>query len=423
MLSNDEILTARGETRLKFLEQDSNQSRGYRQDLECYLLLSKKILSEILSTKVIPNSMNLDHSADTENSHVHLKTFETALEENAQLFETLLQLRKQRDLTQSRCLIHKQIADEVYRSEKIVVAEFEELISEQRYAYEKKEQRLITIQMKISDLELALNNARDDKIIQLPLTVEGLFMHNHLERIKNKLSNASKKLQATEVCNEELLKYGNGLVSEIEKFKTLSRNPLTRTRKGAGVNSQNLEMSMAMESFKDSDSSEELIFPDKFSIEAKQKPNLPKLDLSRISKKIGVDISPVRAIANLSKIKNRIRDLENKCKYKTDQLQELRETMKLLEENKKKLIPKLTENEIPEILTERKVKLERTKRKRAMSNAIDYILVGEIKECSSELDLESSEISSFIVTTTNNFDEEPDSVLVNCISEISVKNK
>ena len=130
MWAANEPITARRQTRLKFLEQESDQLRTYKSDLEFCLLNTKRLLSEMISAQVIVSHRRID-SSDTEVvSHVPLKAVESALDKNLQLLNQLKKTKLERDLILGKVLISEQLADETIRKEHEIMQESEDQIND-----------------------------------------------------------------------------------------------------------------------------------------------------------------------------------------------------------------------------------------------------------------------------------------------------
>lgn len=78
---------------------------------------------------------------------------------------------------------------------------------------------------------------------------------------------------------------------------------------------------MSLGESEDSESSMELVFPAKVEIGASFKPALPKLDFSKLNKKIPIEIKKIEPKI-MQSLEKQIEDL---CKQRTDQIKATRE--------------------------------------------------------------------------------------------------
>lgn len=418
----NEPMTARRITRLKFLEQESEQLRTYKSDLEYCLISTKQLLNEILSAKVIISHRRMDYSGDTEiSSHVPIKTLEQALEKNFKLVSELKKLKVTRDMTLGKVLINEQLAEETIRKEHEIIQESEDQTNDIKYVIDKKELRITNLKGKIDMLESQISKFKNESLIVLELNENNLNLFKEVERIKKNLSKVSKKLQITEMQTEDLKGHYETLCSLLDQYKIFIKNPMMRTKKSANMNStQNLDMTFEV-SLPDSDSSSsEISFPDKLQIQAKFKPNLPKLDFTKVVKQNQSE----KSINNKSyiQIKSKNEYLEKKCKEKTDLLNHLRQQIKLQLEKNSKLAQQL-QGKKSEFLNK---PADKPKKKRAMSNTLDYIFknpndIIEPSDDKREVTFEDSfeNISSFNDSEVDKLDyHEPDSILAEYIHEI-----
>jgi hypothetical protein len=141
-----------------------------------------------------------------------------------------------------------------------------------------------------------------------------------------------------------------------------------------------------------------------------------------------------------------MRELEKLCKEKTEELNNLREVVSIQEESNRKQVAELrtlqerlrkNESGYPNILAQ-DISRKAQRRKRALSNALEYVRLDKLEVQESPLktaridvtlDLEDpdqdlilspNDVSSFCASEVMKmYDEEPDSVLVDYINEIS----
>ncbi|CAG9331390.1 unnamed protein product [Blepharisma stoltei] len=372
----NEPVTARRLTRLRFLEQESDHLRTIKSDLEYCLINSKQVLNEVLSTNILSSRQHLDRSADTEvSSHVSLGQFEATVAKNIELYTLLGKYRQERNITLGKALISEQICEESVRKENEFMNEMDDQINDLKYLLDKKDNRIKTLNTQLKALEEKFSEIKNENAVILPLSESSLGYHRQIEKIKFNLSHVSKQMQKAEMQREELIENSKKLETMLEKYKLLIKNPLVRIRRSGNYNA---EMSYDAGFYNNSDSSnssEEVTFPDKFQIESKHKPELPKLDFSKISKKA---LTEAQSPADLSqnKIKSKIKDLEDACKDKTEYLSTLRQ--KVLEQRQKnqKIIDSLSKKQEFKILSNAESNFEekKSKRKRPMSDALDYII-------------------------------------------------
>jgi hypothetical protein len=120
--------------------------------------------------------------------------------------------------------------------------------------------------------------------------------------------------------------------------------------------------------------------------------------------------------------------LEKMCKEKTDVLNSLRMKIKEQLRKNRELVVLQGESEKPDLVV-----VEKKKKKRAMSNTLDYLtvqvdevdkaVVGEIEDKSARISIESlGNMSSFNGSEVEKFEfQEPDSILCEYIHEINQK--
>ena len=425
MWAANEPITARRQTRLKFLEQESDQLRTYKSDLEFCLLNTKRLLSEMISAQVIFSHRRID-SSDTEViSHVPLKSVESALDKNLQLLSQLKKTKRERDLILGKVLISEQLADETLRKEHEIIQESEDQVNDIKYVLDKKDLRLSNLKSKVDSIEAEISKLKNESIAILPLTEDNLILFKQSEKIKNSLSRVSKKLQITENQNEELRQHAAELHESLEQFKILSKNPLIKSKKNNNfASTQILDMTMNLDVDYSDSSSSEVCFPDKLQIETKVKPNLPKLDFTRVVKAGDRNAQP----NNFVHVKSKMEYLEKMCKEKTDVLNSLRMKIKEQLRKNRELVVLQGESEKPDLVV-----VEKKKKKRAMSNTLDYLtvqvdevdkaVVGEIEDKSARISIESLDnMSSFNGSEVEKFEfQEPDSILCEYIHEINQK--
>ena len=425
MWAANEPITARRQTRLKFLEQESEQLRTYKSDLEFCLLNTKRLLSEMISAQVIVSHRRID-SSDTEViSHVPLKTVETALDKNLQLLAQLKKTKRERDLILGKVLISEQLADETIRKEHEIMQESEDQINDIKYVLDKKDLRLNNLKSKVESIEAEISKLKNESIAILPLTEDNLVLFKQSEKIKNSLSRVSKKLQITESQTEELRQHAAELHESLEQYKILSKNPMIKIKKNNNfASTQLLDMTMNLDVDYSDSSSSEVCFPDKLQIETKVKPNLPKLDFTRVVKAGDRTSQP----NNFVQVKSKMEYLEKMCKEKTDVLNSLR--MKIKEQMRKnnELMIMQGETNKPALIV-----VEKKKKKRALSNTLDYLtpeineekkeVAAEIEDKSARISIESLDnMSSFNGSEVEKFEfQEPDSILCEYIHEINQK--
>ena len=425
MWTINEPMTARRITRLKFLEQESEQLRSYKSDLEFCLISTKRLLSEILSAKVIISHRRIDSSGDTEvSSHVPLKTLESSLEKNCDLMVQFKQLKKDRDLVLGKLLICEQMAEETIRKETEIIQESEDQTNDIKYVLYKKEARITNLKSKIEVIEDQISKLKNESVVMLTLTEENLNLFKQTEKIKTSLSKISKKLQITENQTEELVQHFNNLAEHLEQYKILVKNPTIRNKKPVNLNTtQALDLKLGY-SLEDSDSSSsEVCFPDKLQIETKFKPKLPKLDFTKMLKQVKSEKIEKNPYLQL-KSKNQF--LEKKCKEKTELLNQLRMQIQMQIAKNAKIVKQLNGKKKTEPSPVKNN--EKQRRKRALSNTLEYlahptneidkVIVTEEKVNSSSQE-SFGNISSFNGSEVAKLDYlEPDSILAEYIHEI-----
>lgn len=419
---SSEPITARRQTRLKFLEQESGQLRTYKSDLEFCLLNTKRLLSEMISAQVIFSHRRID-SSDTEIiSHVPLKTVESALEKNIQLLATLKKTKRERDLILGKVLISEQLADETIRKEQEIIQESEDKASDIKYVLDKKDLRLSNLRSKIETIEAEISKFKNESLAVLPLTEDNLALFKQSEKIKYSLSKISKKLQITESHTEELKQHAEEVQGCLEQYKILSKNPMIRNKKNINLAStQILDMTMNLDLDSSDSESSEVFFPDKLQVETKIKPKLPKLDFGKVLKGSEKTLNQNPFTQNKSKVEY----LEKMCKEKTDLLNAMRAQIRAQLAKNAELVKKLNGTEQnSEVLTEKK------KKKRAMSNTLEYLTpeIKEKKEDFIEIEDKSARISIENFDNMSSFNgseveklefQEPDSILCEYIHEIN----
>ena len=423
----NEPMTSRRLTRLKFLEQESEQLRSYKSDLEFCLINTKRLLSEIISAQVISSHRRIDSSGETEfSTHITLKTLETALEKNIVYLNKCKKTKIDRDIKLGKVLISEQLAEENIRKEHEMIKEIEEHTNDLKYVLDKKDSRINHLKLKIDSIESQLSKLRGDSIVVLNLSDENLNLYKQAEKVKASLSRVSKNLQITEMQTEELVGHYENLSSTLSQYKIFLKNPMIRNKKNTNFGStQALDMTVNHIPNDSESSSSEVCFPDKLQIETKIKPRLPKLDFTKVVKPT-LQV-PVQTESYMQ-LKTKSEYLEKKCKEKTDLLNELREKIKAqLEKNSglaEKIKGKKSHGESPK---EKAVKL---RRKRAMSNTLDYLtqapneiikvpVTEESEDEKKKLEESYDNISSFNGSEVAKYDyQEPDSILAEYIHEI-----
>lgn len=424
MWNDSEPITARRQTRLKFLEQESGQLRTYKSDLEFCLLNTKRLLSEMISAQVIFSHRRID-SSDTEIvSHVPLKNVESALDKNIQLLATLKKTKKERDLILGKVLISEQLADETIRKEHEIIQESEDQASDIKYVIDKKDLRLSNLRSKVETIEAEISKVKNESLAILPLTEVNLALFKQSEKIKNSLSKVSKRLQITENHTEELKLHAEELQSCLEQYRILSKNPMVRNKKNVNLAStQVLDFTMNLDLDSSDSNSSEVFFPDKLQIETKVKPNLPKLDFGKVLK----GTEKVLQHKDFSQVKSKTEYLEKMCKEKTDLLNAMRAQIRAQLAKNAELVKNLNGTEQASV-----VLAEKKKKKRAMSNTLEYLtaevqekkqVFQEIEDKSARISIESLDnMSSFNGSEVEKFDfQEPDSILCEYIHEINQK--
>lgn len=427
----NEPMTARRQTRLKFLEQESDQLRTYKSDLEFCLINTKRLLTEMLSAQIIISHRRIDSSVETEiATHIPLKTLENALEKNYNYLATLKKLKRERDLMLGKVLISEQLAEESLRKEQELIQESEDQINDVKYVLDKKETRHINIKGKIENIEAEITKLKNESLIILTLTEDNLNMFKNTEKLKNSLSKVSKKLQITEMQTEELSEHYKNLSAHLEQYRILLKNPMVRSKKAQNLAStQALDMSVYVNIEDSNSSSSEVCFPDKLQIEAKFRPSLPKLDFTKVVKTTLQEKNTQNQIH--SQIKCKSEYLEKKCKEKTELLNHLRGQIKAQMQKNFNLMIEINGKKAE--ASPGKGKIVKKKRKRAMSNTLEY-LTHEVNECikapateesEDKNEIKSSEeslgnISSFNGSEVARMDfQEPDSILVEYMHEIN----
>jgi hypothetical protein len=185
MWAANEPITARRQTRLKFLEQESDQLRTYKSDLEFCLLNTKRLLSEMISAQIVVSHRRID-SSDTEVvSHVPLKTVESALEKNLQLILSLKKTKRDRDLVLGKVLISEQLADETVRKEHEIIQESEDQANDIRYVLDKKDLRLNNLKSKVEAIESEISKLKNESLAILTLTEDNLALFKQSEKTTN----------------------------------------------------------------------------------------------------------------------------------------------------------------------------------------------------------------------------------------------
>lgn len=432
MWSVNEPMTARRQTRLKFLDQESEQLRTYKSDLEFCLLNTKRLLSEMLSAQVIISHRRTDSSVDTEiASHVPMKNLESALEKNLNLLKTLKKAKRERDLILGRVLISEQLAEEALRKEQELIQESDDQINDVKYVLDKKEARISNLKTKIEAMEAEIAKLKNESVVILPLSEDHLYMFKQAEKTKSSISKVSKKLQITEMQTEELTEHYKTLSAHLDQYRILLKNPMIRNKKAANLAStQALDMSVYINIENSESSSSEICFPDKLQIETKSKPNLPKLDFTKVVR----NSVPEKNIQNelQSQIKSKSEYLEKKCIEKTELLNHLRTQIKMQMQKNAKLVTVINGKKPSDKSPERMKNLKK-KRKRALSNTLEYLTHGEndyakvhATEESEEKEVKSSEeeslgnISSFGGSEVAKLEyQEADSILAEYMHEIN----
>ena len=421
-------MTARRITRLRFLEQESDQLRSYKSDLEFCLINTKRLLSEILSAHVISHR-RVDSSVETEfASHVPLKSLEISLEKNMVLLAAFKKIKKERDLILGKVLISEQLAEETLRKEHEIIQEIEDHTGDIKYVLDKKDNRISNLKMKIDSAESQLTRLKNESIVVVGLTDDNLNLYKESEKIKGSLSRASKMLQISELQTEELTDHYLGLTMQLEQYKVFVKNPMIRNKKGINLGAtQALDMTLDFNLDQSSSSSSEVCFPDKLQIETRVKPSLPKLDFTKVLKP--TNNKNTEKPTQFLQIKSKIEYLEKQCKEKTDLLNQLRQQIKAQQEKNSNLVSSFYgKNKVgsPKSIT------VKPKRKRALSNTLDYLTQGanEIPKIpATEESLVSSKnsseisfanISSFYGSEVAKLEfQEPDSILAEYIHEIN----
>lgn len=358
-----EPITSRKATRLNFIEQESEQLHMYIEELESLVQLNKHVITDLLSSKALSGSSTLDQSADTDvSSFVSGRQFELLISQSKSLFDELRKTFREREIAQSRALIAEQIAEEAKRKEEEMKAELSEQLEELQVLIEKKDYRIKSLQDKNRTLNEEIAELRKDEgLIVLPLTDENVKFHNRLEELKAELAAASKELQKNELQKEDLAQLAKDLDTEGKKYQALKHNPMYRPKHkpaaqgaahsyGVDITIDNIiyDRSMAVDSVESAGSEAAERFPDKVHIESKLKPSLPKLDFTKLAKKMESKSEAKATEQNVLKVermKSKIEELEAICKTKTNHLKELRQRVRQQEEENTKLVEVLRDLE------------------------------------------------------------------------------
>ncbi|OMJ70286.1 hypothetical protein SteCoe_31773 [Stentor coeruleus] len=428
MWSMNEPMTTRRQTRLKFLDQESEQLRTYKSDLEFCLINTKHLLIEILSAQIIFSHRRIDSSVETEIiTHVPLKNLETAIEKNYNYLNAFKKLKRERDLMLGKVLISEQLAEESLRKEQELIQESDDQINDMKYVLDKKEARNINLKGKIESTEAKISKLKNQSLVILPLSEDNLNLFKNTEKLKTSLSKLSKKLQIAEMQTEELSEHYKTLSVYLEKYKILLKNPMVRSKKSANLTStQTLDMPIYVSIEDSNSSSSEICFPDKLQIEAKFRPSLPKLDLIKVAKSSIQEKNTQNPI--YSQLKYKSEYLEKKLKEKTEFLNDLRRQIKTQMQKNVCLMVEINGKKVGTNLG----KVVKKKRKRAMSNTLEY-LTNEGNEYNKALVADESEkkevkssneslgnISSFNGSEVAKMDfQEPDSILFEYMHEIN----
>lgn len=416
-----ELLTARRNARLKFLEQESEQLRSYKSDLEFCLINTKRLLSEILSAQVV-SYRRVDSSADTEfSSHAPLRSLETALEKNLALLTQFKNCKKERDMVLGKVLISEQLAEETIRKEHEVIKETEDHTSDINYVLEKKSTHIANLKLKIDSTEQQLARMKNESIVILPLSEENLNLYKQTDKVKSALSKISRMVQINELQTEELAEHYENLSAQLAQYKVFVKNPLIRNKK----TNQALDMTLQID-LENSSSSSEVFFPDKLQIQSTNKPKLPKLDFTKVLKPLSQLAS--NQTSGFLQLKTKTEYLEKKCKEKTDLLNDLRQQIKAKLSHNSSLAYKLVMKK--SIDPRESIIGTKPKRKRALSNTLDYltqipqemakVLATEGSNNESiDSEISFANISSFCGSEVAKLDfQEPDSILAEYMHEI-----
>jgi hypothetical protein len=215
------------------------------------------------------------------------------------------------------------------------------------------------------------------------------------------------------------------LQEAIEQFKILSKNPMIRSKKGNNLAStQILDLTLNFDVDYSDSSSSEVCFPDKLQVETKVKPNLPKLDFTRVLKGADKTSQPT----HFAQVKSKTEYLEKMCKEKTEILNSLRQKIKSQLMKNAELVNMQNEKS-----SASRPVVEKKKKKRAMSNALDYLtpevtdvkkeVIIDVEDKSARISIESLDnMSSFNGSEVEKLDfQEPDSILCEYIHEINQK--
>ena len=432
MLGLSEPLTSRRITRLRFLEQESEQLRIYKIDLDFCLLNTKRLLSEILSAQVIPHRQ-IDSSADTEFvTHAPLRSLEISLEKNMALLAAFKKVKNQRDLMLGKVLISEQLAEETIRKEHEIIQESEDHCGDVRYVLDKKDTRISNLKMKIDVAEAQLSRLKNESIVVVGLSEDNLNLYKQTEKIKGSLSRASKMLQINELQTEELASHYLGLAIQLDQCRVFVRNPMVRNKKTINLGAtQALDMTLDLNLDESSSSSSEVCFPDKLQIESKVKPSLPRLDFTKVVKLTNGNSNNKNAEkpTQFMQMKSKVEYLERQCMEKTELLNQIRQQIKVQQEKNANLLNKFYVKKQVEGMNNI---IQKPKRKRALSNTLDY-LTQEVDEIPKVLATEESpvssresseinfaNISSFYGSEVAKLEfQEPDSILAEYIHEIN----
>ncbi|CAG9325477.1 unnamed protein product [Blepharisma stoltei] len=434
MKPQDNAMTSRKATRLRFLEQESDHLFAYKIDLEKVLTKTKEVLNDLLSAKVYSSSQQLDGSCEdtASTSNILFKSVEVTAAENMELFNSICKAHYARDTIDAKVLISQQITEEYSRKEEEILGELDEQINDLKYLLEKKVNRINLLNSKVKDMEDHQAKLNSECTLLLPLNSDSLKVHVQMEYLKEKLLKRLKELQFCEMQKDELKVHAAGLEEKIRKYLLLVKNPLLKKKKY--INAQeNSQENIIVDSLNASNSCE-AIFPDNFLIEA-EKGIIPNLDYGSLHQKDKVSIIDINS--GKSRIREKVKEMQAMCSKKSEDLNNLRQLVRDQDANIKNLVSQI------KFLTEESSEQENVnnqrKRKKAMSNPLEYLsgnneeIQNKIKEMpkiqiyeaeniedmDEEEDYYPNELVSFIASDVAKCEfEEPDSLLVGYINEI-----
>mmetsp|Transcript_29232 Transcript_29232/g.52233 ORF Transcript_29232/g.52233 Transcript_29232/m.52233 type:complete len:258 (-) Transcript_29232:565-1338(-) len=217
-----EHLTARKQTRLKFMKTESEQQRLYIEDLETSLALNKSMLQELFNTGAsLEDTQTITFASP--------RIIEQLINENRRLEEQLSKAMELRNEAQGKALINEQILAECHLREQELIEEFEEKLQELKYQSDRRDRLIQELSQRNQHLESEAELYQKSKdVIILPPIEPVMNLHERVERLRTHMHKVARELHRTRTHKELLIDECRNLWSDYNKTNALLKNPVNR---------------------------------------------------------------------------------------------------------------------------------------------------------------------------------------------------